>query len=223
MKKRLLIFCSIIFIFSIIPVYLFKNSSEKISTKKTNTYNKANIVYNARFSQFNKELAHEVMVRPLNFSIKSSGFNSGDVIPAKYVCNKIPFGKNISIPINWEGAPRETKSFAVLMYDLNPVANNFIHWEIINIPSNISGLNEGASQSALMPESSTELKNSAGGYGYTGPCPPRGTGKHEYRIIVFALNTEKLNLSGYVPLNYFLAALNGKVLAQAEISGFFEE
>lgn len=160
---------------------------------------------------------------PAKLNVKSSAYGAGDTIPVKYVCSKIPGGENVSIPVEWCGAPSETKSFAVFMYDLNPVAKNFVHWSVINIPSDINHLQEGASLTSYMPAGSIELKNSSGTVGYTGPCPPAGTKKHEYKIIIYALNTEKLNLSGFVPVDKFQSAIAGKVLAQGEISGFFEQ
>jgi phosphatidylethanolamine-binding protein (PEBP) family uncharacterized protein len=76
----------------------------------------------------------------MNLFFESYSFNSGDTIPVKFVCKKILGGKNISIPIEWSGAPSGTKSFAIFMYDLNPVARNFVHWSVINIPNNINQL-----------------------------------------------------------------------------------
>lgn len=156
-------------------------------------------------------------------TIKSSAYTNASQIPVQYACSKVSGGKDLSIPLEWSGAPKDTKSYAVFMYDLNPVANNFVHWAAINIPSNVTALKEGASRTQNMPLGSLELPNSAGGNGYEGPCPPVGTGKHEYKITVYALNTQTLNLSGPVTLDQFQAAINGKVLGQSELTGYFEQ
>jgi len=157
------------------------------------------------------------------FTVKSSGFYAGDTIPLKYVCTTISGGGNISLPLRWSGAPANTKSYAIFMYDLNPVAKNFVHWAVINIPKTETSIQEGSSGTPNMPKGSIELPNTAGKMEYAGPCPPAGTGKHEYKIIVYALDTEKLNFSGVTTLAQFQAAIDSNVLAQTELSGFFEQ
>ena len=126
-------------------------------------------------------------------------------------------GENLSIPLSWKGAPSGTKSFALSIVDLHPVANNWVHWLAINIPANASSLAEGAS-GKKMPTGSIELENSFGEIGYGGPQPPRGTGDHPYVITIYALNSE-LNLGTSTYLSQFKKALEGKVLAQASITG----
>lgn len=167
-------------------------------------------------------LAKELMPSDTAFTVKSSAFSANGTIPIKYVCSDISGGENISIPLQWSGAPANTKSYAIFMYDLNAVAKNFVHWAVINIPSNVTSIQEGASLTPSMPFGSIELPNSAGKMGYAGPCPPSGTGNHQYKIIVYALNTDKLSFSGRTSLAQFQAAIDGKVLAEAEFSGYFE-
>lgn len=156
------------------------------------------------------------------FTVRSAAFSPNGTIPLKYVCKDISGGQNVSIPLQWSGAPNGTKSYAIFMYDLNPVAKNFVHWAVIDIPSNVTSIQDGVSSTPSMPSGSLELPNSAGKIGYAGPCPPAGTGNHQYKIIVFALSTNKLNFSGRTSLAQFQAAIDGKVLGQAEISGYFE-
>lgn len=160
--------------------------------------------------------------KPEMFSVKSNAFNSGEAIPIKYVCTSIPGGSGISIPLQWSGAPKNTKSFAIFMYDTHPVAKNFVHWSVINIPNNVVELKAGVSGTENMPKGSVELINSSSKIGYMGPCPPVGTGKHQYKIIVYALNTETLNLSGSTSLSHFKSAVSGKVLAESELIGYYE-
>lgn len=156
------------------------------------------------------------------FKVRSNELVSGGNIPVKYVCREIDGGDNVSIPLKWSNAPVGARSFAVFMYDLNSVAKNFVHWAVINIPYNVSEILEGASRTPYMPTSSVELKNSSGSIGYVGPCPPLGTGRHEYKIIVYALNVETLPLSGYLTFKQFESQIKGKVIAKAEMSGFFQ-
>lgn len=152
-----------------------------------------------------------------NMELKSSSFNDGERIPDQYVMKAIG-GRNISLDFEWRNAPAGTKSFAVSIIDPHPVANNWIHWLVINIPVSISRIPEGAS-GAKMPEGSVELQNSYGDIGYGGPQPPTGSGIHPYVCTVYALNVDKLDLSSNVSLSDFTKSLEGKILAQATIKG----
>jgi len=169
-----------------------------------------------------KALTREPAPSDRAFTVKSVAFNANGTIPNRYVCKDISEGQNISLPLQWSGAPANTKSYAIFMYDLNPVAKNFVHWAVINIPSQVTSIQEGVSATAYMPKGSIELPNSTGRIGYWGPCPPAGTGNHQYKITVYALNTSNLSFSGRTSLAQFQAAIDGKTLAQAELSGYFE-
>ncbi len=151
--------------------------------------------------------------------ITSSAFKDGERIPVPYVMPGAG-GKNISIPLSWKNAPEETKSFCLSMVDPHPVAQNWVHWLVINIPSQVNSLEEGASKKK-MPKGSLELKNSWGNLGYGGPQPPKGTGDHPYVITLYALNVEKLDLGTNTSLSAFKKAIEGKVIVQASITGKF--
>jgi len=127
---------------------------------------------------------------------------------------------NVSLPFQWANAPAGTKSFAFSIVDPHPVAKNWVHWLVINIPAMVQALGEGASGRA-MPPGARELENSYGSAGYGGPQPPRGTGDHPYVCTVYALNTEKLDLPAETSLSDFLKALTGKILAKTAITGKF--
>jgi len=148
--------------------------------------------------------------------ISSSAFKDGDKIPIQYVMPGAG-GKNISVPLSWKNVPAGTKSFALLMVDPHPVAQNWVHWLVVNIPVNTAAIEEGASRKR-MPPGSVELQNSFGDIGYGGPQPPRGTGDHPYVFTLYALNTEKLNLGMNTSLSFFKKALEGKVLASATLT-----
>ena len=102
--------------------------------------------------------------------LSSTAFKDGEKIPMHYVMPGAG-GKNISVPLAWSNAPSGTKSFALSMVDPHPVAQNWVHWLLINIPAKVTSLEEGAS-GKKMPHGSVELKNSFGEIGYGGPQPP---------------------------------------------------
>jgi len=149
--------------------------------------------------------------------ISSSAFKDGEKIPIQYVMPAAG-GKNLSIPLTWRNAPAGTKSFALSMVDPHPVAQNWVHWLVMNIPPQATSIGEGASKKK-MPAGSVELKNSFGDIGYGGPQPPKGTGEHPYVITIYALNVGKLDLGLNTSLSAFKKAIEGKVIGSASITG----
>ena len=149
--------------------------------------------------------------------LSSAAFKNGEKIPIPYLMPGAG-GKNISVPLAWKHAPSGTKSFALSMVDPHPVAQNWLHWLVINIPAEAASLEEGASKTK-MPRGSIELKNSFGEAGYGGPQPPKGTGDHPYVFMLYALKVEKLDLGSSPSLSAFLKALEGKILGSASITG----
>lgn len=151
--------------------------------------------------------------------LSSPAFKDGGKIPVQYVMPAIG-GKNVSLPFAWTDPPQGIKSFALSIVDPHPVANNWVHWIVINIPPDVRTLAEGAS-GKNMPAGSRELKNSYGKTGYGGPQPPKGTGDHPYVVTVYALDVSNLELSPNADLAAFQNALKGKILAEATITGYY--
>ncbi len=151
--------------------------------------------------------------------ISSSAFKDKGKIPIQYVMPGAG-GKNISIPLTWKNIPAGTKSFALSIVDPHPVAQNWVHWLVINIPKDVTFLEEGASRKK-MPPGSLELKSSFGDRGYGGPQPPKGTGDHPYVVTVYALNVEKLELGVDTSLSAFKKAIEGKVIESTSVTGMY--
>ena len=154
-----------------------------------------------------------------NITVRTA-FVDGGAIPIKYANYGISGGQNVSLPLSWSSV-QGAKSYAIIMYDTNPVARNFVHWAVINISPTVTGILEGASGTSNMPDACKELINNFSAKGYGGMQPPIGTGKHVYVVKVFALNTEMISLQGEVNYNTFMSAIGGKVIGQGEISGWF--
>ena len=152
-----------------------------------------------------------------NMELKSSAFNDGERIPDQYVMKAIG-GQNTSLDFEWSNAPAETKSFAFSIIEPHPVANNWVHWLVINIPASTNSIAETAS-GKNMPAGSMEFNNSYGSFGYGGPQPPAGSGDHPYVCTVYALNVDKMDLGINASLSDFKKALEGKMLAQAIVTG----
>ncbi len=106
-------------------------------------------------------------------------------------------GDNISPQLSWKNAPKETKSFAITMYDVDaPSGSGWWHWLIFNIPADTNQLvsNAGDTSANLAPEKAIQSINDYGTKGYGGPCPPVGNGFHQYIITIHALSVEHLEL-----------------------------
>ena len=152
-----------------------------------------------------------------DMEISSIAFKDGEKIPIQYVMPGAG-GKNISIPLAWKNVPAGTKSFCLSIVDPHPVAQNWVHWLVINIPPQITSIDEGASKKKI-PQGSVELKNSFGDIGYGGPQPPKGTGDHPYVVTLYALTVEKLDLGVNTSLSAFKKAIEGKVIGSTSITG----
>ena len=151
----------------------------------------------------------------------SPSFQDQATIPVKHVMPGAG-GDNVSIPYAWEDVPAQAESLALALIDPHPVANNWIHWLVINIPAQTTSLPEGAS-GQNMPQGSQELQNSFGKPGYGGPQPPAGTGGHPYVATLYALNAASIDLPKNASLDQFYKAIEGNVLDQAEYTGMFEQ
>ncbi len=151
--------------------------------------------------------------------LTSSAFQDGGKIPLQYVMPGAG-GKNISLPLSWSNVPAGTKSFSLSIVDPHPVARNWVHWLVINLPATATGLPEGAS-GRQMPPGAVELLSSFGKPGYGGPQPPPGSGAHPYVVTLYALSVAKVDLPISTDLASFKRALEGKVLATATVTGYF--
>ncbi len=152
--------------------------------------------------------------------LSSSAFQNGKPIPTKFAYKGVTGGKNISIPLAWRDVPPAVKSFALSIVDPHPVANNWVHWLVVNIPADATSLEEGASRQ--MPKGTKELYNTYGSLGYGGPEPPVGSGPHPYEVTLYALNVASVEISPNATLGAFTRELEGKILASAKITGIYE-
>lgn len=98
-------------------------------------------------------------------------------------------GSNIIPKMSWSNFPKETKSFAISIYDIDaPTGSGFWHCILFNIPKNITELS-----SENISKFST-VKNDFGDLGYSGPCPPIGDNPHRYQITIYALDIENIDI-----------------------------
>lgn len=153
--------------------------------------------------------------------IFSRAFTDGKPLPTKFAHPGVVGGKNISLPLQWEDIPEKTQSFALSIIDPHPVAHDWVHWLVVDIPKNIVTLPEGASPEG-MPSAAKELYNSYGELGYGGPEPPPGSGPHPYVVTLFALRAATIDVSANSTWKAVQKALEDQIVATAKITGFYE-
>jgi Raf kinase inhibitor-like YbhB/YbcL family protein len=139
--------------------------------------------------------------------LKSPAFDDGQETAQKYG-KKI---ENVSPPLEWDGAPEGTRSFALALVDIHPVARDFLHWLVADISPQASSLPEGAASSRS--PSYTEIKP------YAGPFPPSGT--HDYEFTLYALRTDTLGVRPGATLQEFRQAASQNSLGTAPLIGKF--
>jgi Raf kinase inhibitor-like YbhB/YbcL family protein len=159
------------------------------------------------------------------FTVTSPSVSEGGTIGEKQVfagfgCT----GGNKSPALAWSGAPADTKSFAVTVYDPDaPTGSGWWHWVVFNIPVGTTELKEGAgdAKGALLPTGSVQSVTDFGQPGFGGPCPPAGDKPHRYIFTVHALKLEKLPLepsaSGAM-VGFFLGQ---NTIAKASVTGLY--
>lgn len=166
------------------------------------------------------------------FQLTSTTFSRGGTFPLSMVagsnlCSFFSGGEDKSPELSWSHAPRGTRSFVVVLYD---VVAGFTHWGMYNIPQTTTKLPENAG----VPNSpyGQQIGNDFADENYDGPCPPPqlSPASHHYVFTVYALDITLPTLSAhgdFPPLPEGLyhtlihAAGRGHILGQASIDGFF--
>jgi Raf kinase inhibitor-like YbhB/YbcL family protein len=156
----------------------------------------------------------------MTLSIASAAFEDGGAMAAKYTCE----GPDISPPLTWSGVPEGARSLALIVDDPDapdPAAPKmtYVHWVLYNLPVDCGGLPEGTTSGDL-PHGTLEGTNDWQRTGYGGPCPP--IGRHRYFHKLFALDVVLEDLKE-PSKNELLAAMEGHVIAQAQIVGTYQK
>lgn len=145
----------------------------------------------------------------VKLTLTSPAFEDGQPIPPRFTAD----GADVSPPLEVSGIPEGTASLALIMDDPDAPMGTWVHWVVWNIPSGTRRIEEGR-----LPAGAVQGRNSWGRNAYGGPAPPSGT--HRYFFKLYALDCE-LDLSPGADKAALLAAMEGHVLAQAELMGTY--
>jgi Raf kinase inhibitor-like YbhB/YbcL family protein len=123
-----------------------------------------------------------------DMTLTSAEVADGSTIKEAQVANGFGCkGGNISPSLSWSGAPSDTKSSALTVYDPDaPTGSGFWHWVVFNIPASTTSILLGAGdvKKKLMPKGVIQSRTDFGTDGYGGPCPPQGDKPHHYIFTV---------------------------------------
>ncbi len=155
----------------------------------------------------------------MHFSLCSAAFDADQEIPQRYTCD----GENISPPLTWSGAPKDSQSLALIVDDPDapdPATPKmtWVHWVLYNLPPGSVGLPEAVADSRL-PAGTLQGINSWEQTGYSGPCPP--IGRHRYFFKLYALRCTLPDLA-HPDKDELLKQLQGHVLAKTMLMGTYQ-
>lgn len=152
--------------------------------------------------------------------LRSEDFEAGSEIPRAATCE----GADQSPALAWTGVPPGAKSLVLVVDDPDapdPAAprTTWAHWLLYNLPPATTGLPRAVAPGQL-PAGTRQGRNDFGRIGYGGPCPP--IGRHRYFHRLYALDTLLPDL--HEPKRpQLLAALEGHIVAQAELMGTYQK
>lgn len=154
--------------------------------------------------------------------LQSPAFEEGQTIPKRYTGD----GENVSPPLNWDFTDGQAQEFALIVDDPDaPRPEPWVHWVLHGIPSHVTRLPEDLPHDDALkdPPGAQQGLNSwgRGNVGYRGPEPPPGHGVHRYQFKLYALDTP-LNLAGGIDKDALLQAMEGHIIASAQLTGTYE-
>jgi Raf kinase inhibitor-like YbhB/YbcL family protein len=160
--------------------------------------------------------------KDMSLKLTSTAFAPGAEIPKQHTGD----GADISPPLAWQGTPVGTKEFAIVCDDPDaPSPQPWVHWLVYKIPAQVNALPENMPIGSRVETPTTAFQgrnswSSGRTIGYRGPAPPPRHGVHHYHFKLYALATE-LNVNPGIDKHALLQAMEGHVLAEAELVGLY--
>jgi Raf kinase inhibitor-like YbhB/YbcL family protein len=154
-------------------------------------------------------------------------FSSPDILPNSTISKKFESdsfdcsGENRSPELQWSGAPEETKSFAVTVYDPDaPTGSGWWHWVVYDISANTEQIDAGVGtlNSGNLPENAVQAMSDYGVEAWGGMCPPKGDKPHRYVFTLHALKVEQLDVPENATSAMVRFAIQANTLATASFT-----
>lgn len=154
----------------------------------------------------------------MTLTLSSFAFADGQPIPQRFTRD----GGNISPPLRWHGAPRGTRSHALVVEDPDAPSGMFRHWAVYDLPGNARELAEGVGSQKASSAFRVAV-NDFGDRRYDGPQPPSGHGVHHYHFRLFALDVRQLKIPANASARDVLEVARAHSLAEADFVGTFAQ
>jgi len=142
-----------------------------------------------------------------SLTIASPAFANGAPIPVQYTCK----GGNMAPPLTWS----TPVGAALVVDDPDAPAGPYVHWIVTGIAPG-----PGSTADGQTPAGGISVPNSAGQAGYSGPCPPAGTGVHHYRFTLYQIPAT-FQLPGGAAGPQAAQAITQAATGQAQLVGTF--
>lgn len=144
-----------------------------------------------------------------SFVLRSPAVSSNGALPAEFTAD----GNNATLPLEWSGAPAETRSYALIMHHEAPDETKW-YWILYNLPAEVQSLAKNVKGMGTLGNNSVNER--------TEYAPPRskGPGAKTYIYTVYALSAPPHITVPPAGVNreVLLSAMKDKVLATAELS-----
>ena len=119
-------------------------------------------------------------------TLTSPAFADGSMIPAKHAQT----GRDVSPALSWSGAPDSTRSFVLIVHDVDAAigdgTDDLLQWMVWNIPGTATSLAEGMVHGAQRTDGARQI--SASGPYFRGPAAPSNGPAHHYVLELYALD-----------------------------------
>ena len=143
-------------------------------------------------------------------TLTSAAFADGGEIPVRFTCD----GAGAWPPLSWNDGDRTARAWALVVDDPDAPGGTFVHWVLLDLPPATRSVRPGAE-----PEGAVRAENSAGGAGWTPPCPP--SGRHRYRFTVYGLRSPT-GLADGESLERALDAIGSSAVERGRLVGTYE-
>ncbi|MFV0259798.1 MAG: YbhB/YbcL family Raf kinase inhibitor-like protein [Acidimicrobiales bacterium] len=155
-----------------------------------------------------------------DFTVTSQDFAEGEnfQLPQMSGLFGVEGGEDRSPQLSWSGAPENTLSYAVTVFDPDaPTQSGFWHWSVANIPADVTALAAGVgnAEGAGLPPGAIQYRHDGGAVGFVGAAPPPGHGVHRYFFIVHALDVADIGVPAEATPAFLNFNIAGHILARA--------